>query len=481
MTDITLIDTTKTWVGTTAPPYPPFAVLSVAGYLEKSGFKVSVFDNKFENYKKIKINSTMAIGITAMTGRQIYFGLEIAKFIREKDSDIPIIWGGVHPSLLPEQTLKNPYVDIVVRGEGEITAKELMQKISKGKSLKNVKGISYKYKGKIIHNPERPFMNMDETSDMPLHLLENLDKYNPKEVIYYLSSRGCPHRCNYCYNQSFSKRYWRTKSVKKILEELRWLIEKFHPKSIDFIEDNFFVNQDRVKEICQGLLDMGFDGKWNADCRIDYFKRFDESFMNLLEKSGCNGLFFGVESGSQKILDFIHKDTRVEEIIPAIKKCKEHNIKSVDAFMIGFPTETKKEVYETINIIDKILEIDKDAVTLVNMLSPYPGTEMFNLALKYGFEPPKSFEEWGGDWTYSSGKNIFWFDKKYKNFLETIHIVSKMRNKFTISTSSLQSFFNSMLKAPLAFSANMRWRYKFFNFPIEWEIYPHIQKWRGYA
>ncbi len=377
--------------------------------------------------------------------------------------------------------MQNKYVDIVVRGEGEITTKELMQKISKGESLKSVKGISYKYKGKIIHNPERPFMNMDETSDMPLHLLKNLDKYNPKEVIYYLSSRGCPHRCTYCYNQSYSKKCWRTKSVKKILEELRWLIEKFHTKKIDFVEDNFFVSQDRVKGICQGLLDMGFDGKWGGDCRIDYFKRFDESFMNLLEKSGCNDLFLGVESGSQKILDFIHKDIKVEEIIPAIKKCKEHNIKSVDAFMIGFPTETKKEVYETINIIDKILKIDKDATTVVNMLSPYPGTEMFDLALKYGFEPPKSFEEWGGDWTYSSTKNIFWFDKKYKSFLETIHIVSKMRNKLTISTSSLQSFFNSMLKAPLAFSANMRWNHKFFSFPIEWKIYPHIQKWRGYA
>ncbi len=482
MDEIILIDPTKKWVGAVGVPYPPLAILSVGGYLEKNGIKVKIIDVKFDGYKKMNLHDATCVGITAMTGRQIHHGLEIAKFIREKDPDIPIIWGGIHPTLLPEQTLENEYVDIVVRNEGEHTAMELVQKISNGDSLETIKGISYKEGRKIINNTQRPFMNMDEIYDIPYHLLKNFKKYHPKDVIHYLSSRGCPHRCKFCYNLAFSKRCWRSKSTKKILDELTWIIEKFHPKSIDFIEDNFFVDKNRVKEICNGLIELGFDGKWSGDCRINYFKNFDSSFMKLLKKSGCDGLFLGVESGSQRILDFIQKDIKVDEVIPAIKKCKEYDIGVLAAFMVGFPTETIEDSYETINLVDKIHDVDENALTLLSVLSPYPGTEMYDIAIKYGFEPPKSLEEWGGNWNFSNVKNIPWCNHDHKIFLQTITNISRVMNKnFSISRHSASAFFSSLVKSMFVFSANTRWKYKFFDFPIEWKLWTFIQKWRGYA
>jgi len=137
MSEIILIYPGKQWMGSVTSPYPPLPLLPIAGILEKNGFKVKLIDMQIENYKTMKLGEALYIGITTRTGRQISYGLEVAKFVREKDPDLKIIWGGVHPSLLPEQTLINKYVDLLVRGEGDLTIVELTKKID-GNKLKHI-------------------------------------------------------------------------------------------------------------------------------------------------------------------------------------------------------------------------------------------------------------------------------------------------------------------------------------------------------
>ncbi len=474
MTDILLVDPTKVFKGSVGIPHYSLPVLSVAGYLERHGLKVEIFDYKFEDLKEMNILNASCVGITAMSGRQVFFGLEVARYIREKDSGIPIIWGGIHPSILPEQTLKSRYADIVVCGEGELTALELVKNICEGKPIKDVKGISYKKYKKVIHNPPRPLMNMEDISDMPLHLLKSLKKYHPEEVIRYASSRGCPHRCKFCYNSVYAKSMWRTKSISKIVSDVGWIIEKFHPKSIDFIDDNFFVDKNRAEEICREFIKNGFDTRWSGDCRIDYFKRFDDSYMEVLRKSGCDTLFIGIESGCQRILDFISKDIKADEIIPAIEKCKRYGIKPFCAFMLGFPTETKEEAYETLSMIDKIQEVDEEIQCQISIFSPYEGTGLYDISIENGFKPPSSLEEWG-DWNFGDVSNLSWCN--YKEFLDAVSNIVRVKNKKYVFK---RPFISNLVKDAFRFSANMRWKYKFFNFPAEWKVWNLLQKWRGY-
>ena len=480
MNDIILIYPGRNWVGSTGLNYPPNSLITIGGVLEKNGFKPNIVDARFEDYRKVDYDGALFVGISAMSGRQIKHGLEISKFIKARHPNVPIVWGGVHPTILPEQTLQNENVDIVVRGEGELTALELAQRLEKGAPLDGVKGLSFKREGRIITNENRPFMNLDTAEDLAYHLLKDPKLYTPTETFHYASSRGCPHRCAFCYNASFCKNTWRSKSIGKIMEDIRTIIDRYHPKCIDFLEDNFFVSRERVEQIADFLIKEGINVTWTGDIRANYFDQYDRGFLQKIKRSGCKEVILGAESGSPGILKAVQKDITVEQIEKSIKMCKESDINLVLLFVIGFPYETKQDLCMTIDLISRIFN-EYGVHSTISIFSPYPGTPLFETAKEYGFTPPTSLEDWG-NWNFSNVANAPWLDSETRDFIEAAANSSRLMSKKVLSFSASPVIMaKNLTRAVFTYSANVRWEHKYFKHPFEWRIWTRIQKWRGYA
>jgi anaerobic magnesium-protoporphyrin IX monomethyl ester cyclase len=189
-------------------PQVPLALLHIASPLQREGYQVRILDMRLEDYRNKAIGNPVFVGITCMSGQQIHYGLEFARKVRAESPFCPIVWGGVHPTLLPEQTAASKSVDVVVRGEGELVVPELANKLAAGEPLDNVRGLTFKSKGSIKSTADADLIDLDDIPvELPYDLL-NLEKYNTQQSgrFHIQTSRGCPHRCGFCYNSDFNKR-----------------------------------------------------------------------------------------------------------------------------------------------------------------------------------------------------------------------------------------------------------------------------------
>jgi len=403
----------------------PQGILFIAAYLEKEGFKVKLIDQRVdEDWKKILKKETANakfVGISAMTGKQIHYGIEIAKFVR-KISNAKIIWGGIHPSIMPEQTIKNNLVDIIVAGEGEETMVDLLKK-----DLENVKGIYFKKNGKIIKTESRNFLDLNKTPPLPFHLLEMNNYFIPfvgVRGIHLHTSRGCPHICTFCYNKVFNKSKWRCMNAKKVADMIENVVKKFNVSGIVFAEDNFFVDLKRVESIFQELDKRNIHIRWKANCRIDYLGKMSEEFLCFLENHGLDTLDVGVESGSDKILKDMQKDITTEQIYRVNKKLARTNIRLRYGFIMGVPNESEEDRNLTLQMILRIVkENEKALIANVAIFSPFPGCKMSDEVIKMGYSPPTNLRDWG-NLSYTTTSMPF-IDKKLGKKLENISHMSR--------------------------------------------------------
>lgn len=396
--------------------------------------------------------------------------------------------------MLPQQSIKHPCVDIIVRGEGEITICELAQHLQNNGDLSNIKGITYKKKGKIISTSDREFMDINEIDiELPYELL-NMNSYY-LEYFPIVTSRGCPHRCGFCYNLVFNKRRWRCKNSERVLNEIEYIIEKFNPKNLFFFsEDEFFIDLERVKNICKGIINRRFNIKWQSFCRFDRFSKIDDYTLRLIENSGCCSLSFGAESGSQRILDkIIRKDIKIKDILKTTKLLSQTNIIQIVSFMSALPTETESDLEKTFNLIKKLKIINpKIYINGILLYTPYAGTPLFELLIKkYNCSFPTSLEGWASYGIYRN-VSVTWHSKKYIKMCKVISILTRFpfyREKFTLKDIGEVIAFSRFQKFPIniiyyiyANLAILRWKYKFFKFPFEFILLEKILvKIRGFV
>ncbi len=460
----------------------PLALLSLAAIPDKKGYNVKIIDQRINHdWKNELLNSLkkdpICVGITCMTGKQILYALEVSKIVKE-ESQVPVIWGGIHPTTLPEQTLQNPYIDILVLREGEITFMELIEALEKKSSLKNVKGIYYKENGKIIKNPEREFIkNLDELPDLPYKLVD-VKKYSSLDIegssLDFSSSRGCPYRCSFCYNTYFNKNTWRPFSAKETVKRLKNLVDKYKIRTIYFQDDNFCADLNRLKEILIGIKREKIDIKWGTlGLRVDTAKRMDAEILKLMEETGCINVDIGIESGSERILKMIDKRINIEDAIKVNRKMSKFPFIIKYTFIIGFPTETREEIFQTVKTSIKLAKENKRAYTPLSIYTPYPRTPMYDLAIKEGFVPPKSLEEWGkfnlDNWHLSFKS---WLSQKQIRYLDSIGLSSLFANKnirYKINKRLTKILFN--MYHPIA---DFRFKNNFHFLPLESLLYKRI-------
>lgn len=473
----------------------PIALLAVSRLLDEEGLydiKIITASGK-ENYinKIVQLSKgAICVGISSMTGYQIKDGLEVSRAVKEKYPNIPIVWGGWHPTICPDQTLENKYVDIVVRGgQGERTFFELVHCLEKHKSPKGILGVSYKVNGKFFHNVERPFEDVNNFPPLPYHLVE-VEKYirsseYGSRTIDYVSSMGCPFRCGFCSEQLVNKRRWSGLSAERVVEDLQLLNTKYKVNTIFFHDSNFFVDENRVRDICKGIIKNKISIKLGQlDARTSQLVKYKKSTWKLMKDSGFVSMLVGAESGSRKVLDYINKDAKFQDTIEMAKLCKKYGIGIVPSLMLGLPQSPGKfnqsndgEFRQTSRMIDKIVSTGVD-MNIVGwfVYTPYPGTPLYETSIQNGWQPPVNLEGWAN--FNLSGKNTPWISQKYVNLLSQIntYIFPCMgttylgswvnRPQVTLKDSILRLLIIPPLKL-LQQTARLRWKYKFFSFPIE--------------
>ena len=454
----------------------PLSVLLVAAPLVKYGYSVKIIDQRVEkNWKEILLKelrkNPLLVGISALTGRQILYGLQVSQLVKE-NSNALVVWGGVHPSLLPEQTLQNKFIDIVVIGEGEETLLELANKLKRKEDWSNILGIGYKRNGKIYINKRREFIDLNSQPKIPYNLID-IEKYiakksfasgKPGRDIALYTSRGCPHRCAFCYNKEFNKRVWRGESAERVIEHIKYLVNTYKISSFNVQDDEFFANLDRVEKICKLLLKEKISVEFISSCRIDYICRMDESFLKLIKKAGFITLEVGVESGSQRILDIIQKDIKVEQVEEAVKKLKKAGIGGKYFFMVGFPQETEKDMWLTVDLMRRIKKINPySRIPSWRIFTPYPGCDLYYSAIDYGWKPPKSLEEWAY-YDFESVK-MPWIDERKERIIKNVAYMVKFLGLQDKPLSLSRRVFGKWI--------DFKWRnHLFYSFPekylIEW-------------
>jgi len=470
----------------------PLPLLMLSKPLLEHGFEPVIFDCRLRNYEAElrHLKDFVCVGITSMSGEQVKHALDVSKHIKKINPELKIVWGGPHSSTMPEQTVKNKNVDVVVRGEGEDAMLEIADAIRGNKSLHDVQGITFKDKnGRIISTPDRPMRDINQSPCSPYHLVSMEKDYTPMLYKFeYISSKGCPHRCEFCSNAARYYGKWVAKSPEVVVKELDDIIKRFHPKRIVFHDSNFFVSRKRVEEICKLIIEKKWDVEFYAMIRCDYIVRYADEFFQLLKKAGFKELAFGGESGNQRVLNLIKKDITVKQILDSVKVLKRNGFDPIISFMVGLPSETEKELNDTLDLCDEIWRIHKHAkINGVAMFTPLPGTEITKkLVEQYHYKLPKKLEGWAEEWRYNNPNNFTWLNKRIRSKYEGIYLCSRIifvnqwlgewsyKEKLTkfgtplmvAGVVAFNKFFNALAKA--------RWRMRFFNAPLELKIWQLI-------
>ncbi len=377
----------------------PLSVLQLAAALKKDDVDVTILDGRVEeNYRdrilEIK-DDLLCVGLSCLTG-QVSQGLEIARFVREQSPEVPIIWGGWHPTIFHEASAESPHADIVVRGEGEEVIRELVSAFKNNSDLAGIKGITYRVNGVVKVNPDRTLAKDVAIASLPYELLDASRYEVRKKQISIITSRGCPQNCSYCSIQSYYTRHWYGRDAEEIVDKIEELKNRFGARHFIFQDSNFFVNPKRTKAIAEGIIRRGLDITWEASGHTKVLVRTDPEIYELVKRSGCRQISVGVESGSPRMLNIIHKGLKLEEVFNLACVIADSKIVFRTNFIIGLPGETNEDLHQTFNVIRKLHNFCPNLKVTVYMYHPIPGSPMYEEEMASGqiIDYPTSLEEW---------------------------------------------------------------------------------------
>jgi radical SAM superfamily enzyme YgiQ (UPF0313 family) len=367
------------------PPYPftewpnmPLGLSYIAAVLEKNGVEVKVLDLLVSQYSEEKVHRCMAefspevVGITAVT-MNYPASSNILKLCKRFDENVITVIGGPHVTFCAEQTLREaPWIDIVVRGQGEYT----MLDIVSGKKPAEIEGLVFREGDGMVTTGDRPWTeNLDELPFPARHLFP-LSRYRAfRAGGSLITGRGCPFNCIFCAGHRMTGRRVRLRNAKLVVDEMQ-MVQELGFKEIYIEDDLLTLNHAHVYAICDEIENRGLKIKWNAFSRVDTVTR---ELVKKMKQAGCDGLLFGVESGNQEILDRVKKKITLKKVRQAVALTKEMGMSAVTSFILGLPGETKKTMRQSYDFARQL-----NAPYCLHVLAPFPGTEVREKAEEYG-------------------------------------------------------------------------------------------------
>jgi len=460
------------------PPYsgeplgPPAGLLCLASPLREAGYEVRIIDAAVVSDCVAAVmeetRDALCLGVSLLTGPMIRGAVAASRAAKALRPELPVVFGGWHPSLLPEQTLAEDFVDIVVRYQGELTFLEVVRKIERGESLAGVLGCSYKRDG-IHHNPDRPASRLNDLPP-PAYDMADFDLYERfggGRKLPYATSVGCPYACNYCTDTVFYNRRFNALPADRVVKEVCELVARHGIREVALLDSNFLVDTRRAVEIARGFQERRMGFQWTFQASTDLLCRLSDEDVKLLGESGVRHIGFGTESASEEVLVKMNKrHQRIDDMFLTARKCSKAGIRATFNLILGYPGESDADRGETLKIMGEIAREFENVTFSPNIFTPYPGIPIWPELRALGVEEPRSLEEWTD---VALGANrLPWLQG------ETYRQVKRSMSFFMLNNTITKGMRRGSL--PLrrliflrAFQKPLRWRLKhqYFQLPVE--------------
>jgi radical SAM superfamily enzyme YgiQ (UPF0313 family) len=379
----------------------PLGLLAVATPLLRAGFDVKLIDSTITPHFKQRVleevRDALCLGISLVTGPMIRETVDVARAVKTWNPDFPVILGGWHPSLLPQQTLEADCVDVVIRGQGERAMLEVVQRLEQRATLDDVAGVSFKRGGTLVANPERPLQPLVEMPPKAYHLAD-FDAYERscgRRWAMYTSSLACPFNCSYCTNAGVYGRQWNALPPEQVVEETFDLSRRYGLEMLWVVDDNFLVDLERALKIAEGLVSVGSRFRWSIQATTNLTARLSVDELRLLRRAGLHQICQGVDSASPKILQLMNKTFQdFDSIYLSAERCVEAGIRPSFNIIFAYPGEDNQDRRQTVAFILDVCRRFPGAEFWTNIFTPYPGSPIMQHAQDNGIEMPKSLEGW---------------------------------------------------------------------------------------
>jgi len=463
------------------PPYEgnplgaPLCLLALAAKLRESGFEPVIIDAAVEaGYKSTvceALDGALCLGVSVLTGPMISGAIDVAKLAKSLYPKLPVIFGGWHPTLQPDQTLAEPYVDVVVRGQGEITLCELAEAFATNRPLKNISGISWKTGAIRTHNPDR---KVEALEDLPIAAFDMVDfdayeRIEGTRKLAYATSIGCPYACNYCTDMIFYKRRFNALSAERVVRELVELVTRYRIREVALLDSNFPVDLKRAIAIAKGIYESGVKFHWTFQASTDFICRMSEEDIRMLGASGVTYMGFGTESSSESVLKLMNKrHQRVDEMYETARRAAIGGIKVTFNLIFGYPGETEADRQITFKTMSDIARQYSNVRFSPNIFTPYPGIPIWPQLRELGVEEPKTLAAWGdlalgiNMLPWLKGTNLNRFNLMLSYFLLNAQLArsGKSRHKGIVP---------NLIR--IIVSQSVRWRIQKNRYSLPWEIW----------
>ncbi len=440
----------------------PLALIAIGSYLDATKYNVIIIDGRLEKEPMLKISAaleqgTLCFATTVLTGGPIKDALKISRAVKKQFPLVPIVWGGWHPSLFPHQTLEETSVDVVVKGQGEVSFAELLERFINKESLKGLQGIAYKENGIVVMNEER---HMQDLNNFPAFNYDLIDvegymKLSGRKQLDYISSQGCRFRCAFCADPTMYKRGWYGYDPERMGYEIEILWNKYKFNHVHLQDETFFTNAKRVKGVAEEFIKRQLPISWFGTMRADQGVRLDDSVWELCKKSGLERVMIGMEAGTQEMLDWIQKDIKLHHIYETAEKCIRYGIAINFSIIVGFPGETEESISETLRMVKELRKMSSTFNMGIFYYKPYPGNKIADKLLAENYRFPATLEEWS-DFDFVDTQKSDWISDKKIREIEGFKFYQQLAyNKSTPAKYLVQQV------------AKWRVENKLYKFPVE--------------
>jgi anaerobic magnesium-protoporphyrin IX monomethyl ester cyclase len=470
-----------------SPPYagrvlgPPLGLLSLAGSLREAGYTPVIVDGALDRDYRARIAENSAdclcFGVSLLTGPMIRDAIEASKYFRRLRPDAPIVFGGWHPSLRTAETLREDFVDIVVRHQGERTLVEILRRVESGLELDLVAGCWFKRGGQIHMNPDRPSIPLSDLP-APAYDLADFDAYersSGERKLPYATSIGCPYACNYCTDMVFYNRRFNAYEAAHAANEMANLAERYALTDIALVDSNFLVDVHRSAAIAEGIVRRGVRFHWSFQASTDLLCRLTDQQVELLAASGVNHIGFGTESASLEVLERMNKGhQRIEDIGEAARKCERAGIRVTLNLIFAYPGEEERDRRETLRVMGAIAQRYSNVTFSPNVFTPFPGIPIWPELIQRGLREPRTLAEWAD--IDLGANNLPWLRgtafAKLRRGIAYFLLANELNRAGRSAGSGTARRALSLLRKPL------HWRLRHYFFALPWELWLSMaQKW----
>jgi anaerobic magnesium-protoporphyrin IX monomethyl ester cyclase len=379
----------------------PLGILAVSTPLLRAGYQICIIDStitpNFRARVLAEMQDALCLAVSLVTGPMIRETVQIARQVEATFPDKPVILGGWHPSLLPDQTLAASYVDIVVKGQGEDALLDVVKRIEAGESLEGIQGVGFKEEGRLRFNAPRELRPIRELPPKAYHLAD-FDAYQRvcgRRWAMYTSSLACPYNCGYCTNNAVYGRKWNALDAEQVAEETCDLVSRYGLSLLWIVDDNFLVDRERAVAIAEGILRRGVSFQWSIQASTNLVARMTVEEIALLRRAGLSQVAQGADTGSPKVMRRMGKTFQtIETIYAAADRLSAAGIRPSFNMIFGYPGEGDAERRESIDLIMDVCRRYPGAEFWTNIFTPYPGAPVMERAFELGIQVPTTLEEW---------------------------------------------------------------------------------------